>query len=119
MNKQKALWLTILLFLLLAQFSGAEPSPEGQGAERTLGGQVQANVPQTPEELLQVFKDLLADPDVDGQEFCEKRLGIDHDIWKDSILEKSLDKKLIGPFGRYPQAPFQFVEAAINHQGYF
>ncbi len=32
------------------------------------------------------------------------------------VLEKSLDKKLLGPFDKYPLAPFEFVEAAINRQ---
>ncbi len=118
MNKQKTLWITALFLLLigLLQLSFAENIQEDRETERALAENIQANLPQTPEKLLQVFKDLLTNPDVDGEEFCEKRLGIDRKIWRMDVLEKSLDKKLLGPFDKYPLAPFEFVEAAINRQ---
>jgi hypothetical protein len=121
MNKQTTLWIATLFFLLmgLVQFSWAEPSLEEQSAEQAKEEQLQTNVPQTPEELLQMFKDLLADPDVDGKEFCEKRLGIDRRSWVKSKLPRTSDKEhLEMAFSSppLPPAPFEFVEAYTNHQ---
>lgn len=75
-------------------------------------------IPQTPEALLLVFKDLLANPDVDGKEFCEKRFGIDREKgWVESILPRGLEKEyLVTSLGspHLPSVPFRFVETFIN-----
>ena len=46
----------------------AENIQEDRETERALAENIQANLPQTPEKLLQVFKDLLTNPDVDGED---------------------------------------------------
>ena len=120
MSKQKTTWIAALVFLLmgLVQAVWAEPALEEQAAERVNNANIQVNVPKTPEKLLQVFKDLLADPDVDGQEFCEKRLGIDRSSWVESNPRTIYKKHLEPSFGSppLPSAPFHFQEATINHQ---
>lgn len=95
-NKQKTVLGAALFFLMigLVQFLLAAANVE-ESTEQERVAVLQANVPRTPEQLLQVFKDLLANPDVDGQEFCENRLGIGRESWTNSPPSGDLKKNIL------------------------
>lgn len=123
MNHGTTAWCTVSIFLLLmlASFAWGEAGPEQQQeVERARAERLAANVPQTPEALLQVFKDLLANPDVDGHEFCELRLGIDRKRgWVESKLPRTIAKEyLVTSLGSppLPPAPFQFGTIHLDRQ---
>lgn len=65
----------LLLLLAMPNWLWAEAGDIPKGSE------IQANVPHTPEKFLQVIKLLLASPDEDGRDFCEKGFGFDRTKW--------------------------------------
>ena len=121
----------LLSMLLVTLFSGwvqnawaesawTEFSFDEQAAKQAYPSLGTGVSPQTPEALLLVFKDLLANPDIDGKEFCEKRFGIDREKgWVESILPRGLKKEyLVTSLGSppLPSVPFRFVETFINRE---
>ncbi|MDO5675125.1 MAG: hypothetical protein Q4G66_09445 [bacterium] len=126
--KRRTLSFALLLALLFAgwacsawaESAWTEFTFDEQAAKQAYPSLGTGVIPQTPEALLLVFKDLLANPDIDGKEFCEKRFGIDREKgWVESILPRGLKKEyLVTSLGSppLPSVPFRFVETFINRE---
>lgn len=118
LHNKKIKWFSSALLLALLvgwpYVSFAAPEINKSDAEITKKDNNLASTPKTPEELLRVFKDLVADPDVNGYDFCEKRFGIKKDNWiafpPPSIEKVFLERK------KLPQVPFQFGSIYLDHR---
>lgn len=83
--------IVMILFLTLFTPCRLWAETGGGPADTKRARELQANVPQTPEELLLVINALFVNPDEDGHDFCEKRLGIDRANWRKSKSPGTVD----------------------------
>lgn len=115
---KKNMMLRMVVFFSIVLFTPcwlcAETAPDP--IKLTVNNGIQANVPKNPDELLLVIQKLIANKFMDGHELCVKWLGIDKGIWVKSA-HGTLESEYIGPFAKYPPAPFQFEEAVLDLQG--
>ena len=117
MNHRKTTWYLVpFILLMLVSFAWGADDPGQRATGQARAEWVEANVPQTPEAILQMAKDLLANPDVDGYEFCEQRLGIGRENWWNSPTN-TREKAYLKTRANVPSlTPFQFIEAALDRQ---
>lgn len=106
----------VLCLLLQAQHKLCAETATGM-IDTPKTGEMWVNVPQAPEELLQVIKALFVNPDEDGHEFFEKQFGIDRLHWGKSAPSGWIESKFIHPSDlEHLHFQYQFGEVSLDRQ---